>query len=206
VRVPMIAMAFVAVQSCLRIVLRLIDLSAEDRYVSYLWPLYVLAIVSLLYAAASSSRTVLSTVARPAFALTLAAVLAVYTAVGPLREFDQRFTADVREMNQVVVTPARGMSQNLPPAARVAMEPAGAIRVFTDFYLVDVIGLTTVPTLPQGSYADFMEANRVDYTFDYAARVPELADASRYQRLKSWRPNPRRHSWGEIGVYRRRAQ
>ena len=44
-RVPLTAMAFVALQSCLRIVLRLIDLSAEDRYVSYLWPLYVLAII-----------------------------------------------------------------------------------------------------------------------------------------------------------------
>jgi hypothetical protein len=204
VRVPLTAMAFVALQSCLRIVLRLFDLSAEDRYVSYLWPLYVLAIISLLYGLVSWSRATSTLLTRPAVSAAAGALLAVYAVLGPLREFDQRFSADVREMNQVVVGPARWMSEHLPPSSRVGMEPAGAIRVFTDFYLVDVIGLTTVQPAPPGpwSYSEFMRANRVDYVFDYPARVPEIADSARYEPVMSWRPEARRHSWGEIGVFR----
>jgi hypothetical protein len=205
VRVPLAAMAFVILQFGLRIALRLVEFSAEDRYVSYLWPLYVLAIVALLHALISTSRVATAALARPGVALAVCGALAAYTAVGPLREFDERFTADVREMNEVVVTPARWMQQHLPPSSRVAMEPAGAIRVFTDFYLIDAVGLTTTHVLPQESYADFMVANRADFAFDSPTRIPELGDPARYERLMSWSPRPRRHSWGEMGVFRLRS-
>lgn len=109
-------------------------------------------------------------------------------------------------MNQVVVAPALWMQEHLPPSSRVAMEPAGAIRVFTDFHLVDAVGLTTNNSLPYGSYAKFMTDNRVDYAFDYPVRVAELADEARYERVMTWRPEPRRYSWGEIGLFRMRAR
>ena len=62
------------------------------------------------------------------------------------------------------------------------MEPAGAIRVFTDLYLVDSTGLTTghrdefraVGTSKKG-FIEYVERNRVSYVFDYPDR---LADSS----------------------------
>jgi hypothetical protein len=94
------------------------------------------------------------------------------------------------------------MQDHLPPGSRVSIEPAGAIRVFTDFHLVDTVGLTTDHRFEGGSFAEYMRTNSVDYAFDYPIRVRELTNAARYERLMSWRPDPIRHSLGEIGVYR----
>ena len=204
VRVPLAAMVFVTLQFAVRAVLGLVDLNVEHRYVSYLWPLYVLAIMPLLHGVVCAWRGAATLLARPAGALAIGGALAVYGALGPLREFDDRFSADVREMNQIVVTPAQWMQDHLPAGSRVSTDTAGAVRVFTDFYLVDRIGLTTQHSWDHASYADSMTTNRVDYAFEFPVQVKEFAESSRYDRLMSWRPQPQRHSLGEIAVFRLR--
>jgi hypothetical protein len=201
-RVPLVAMAFVTLQFVTRAILKLNNFDQEDRYVSYLWPLYVLAITPLLYGAVLALRPVRTALEHPGRALVVTAVLAVAVVFGPLRELDRRFSEDVSEMNQVVVTPARWMQAHLPPGSRVAMEPAGAIRVFTDLYLLDTVGLTTDHRYQHKSLAEYIAAHRVDYVFHYPILLPELRDPSRYERLMSWVPVPTHHSLGEIGVYR----
>jgi len=177
----------------------------NDRYISYLWPLYALAIMTevrglLAYALdgtgllKSNGRQALASVVflALAFAFRVPAFLAIHA-------------ADVDEMNQVVVEPARWMRANLPLKSRVIMEPAGAIRVFTDFYLVDAVGLTTTHPRIYPNYVAFMMANGVDYAFDYPGRVVELNDRALFESLHRWLPRPWRLSLGEIGVFRLRS-
>ena len=176
----------------------------NDRYVSYLWPLYALGITTEscgLMAYALEGAGLLKSNARQALA-SLAFLGIVFCCRVPA--FLAIHAADVDEMNQVVVEPARWMRANLPPKSRVVMEPAGAIRVFTDFYLVDAVGLTTTHARIYPNYVAFMRAHAVGYAFDYPGRVAELNDPFTFDSLKRWSPRPWRLSLGEIGVFRLR--
>jgi hypothetical protein len=201
VRAPLAAMAFVVLQFLVRANFGLNNLSQQDRYVSYVWPLYVLAIMPLLHGLVAAGHATARTWAPPV----VSALLAIYIAIGPLRELHERFSADVLEVTDIVVTPSQWMHDHLPADSRVSMEPAGAIRLYTDFYLLDVVGLTTDHRFQGGSFAEYLTNNRVDYVFNYPVLVQELSDSSRYERLMSWTPTQKRQSLGEIGVYRLKA-
>jgi len=106
-------------------------------------------------------------------------------------------------MNDVVVQPSRWMAENLPDGSRICMETAGAIRVFTDFYLVDAMGLTTTHFHEHdGDFYSFLKYSRVNYVFDYPKRNPAVCEEPAFENLKTFTPSLRRHSYGMIGVYR----
>lgn len=180
----------------------LTDFNAHDRYISYLWPLYVLIAAFVIRRLAARWPIRLPPAVAPVALATGVAGFLVGAAFG----YD-RLRADVDEMNQVVVEPARWMNAHLPPGSRIAMEPAGAIRLFTRFELVDAIGLTTrhVPDYlaraRNPSYWGFLRENRVSHVFDYPARLPVLGQGRHFRPLAIWRPQPQRFSLGTIGVF-----
>jgi hypothetical protein len=190
-----------------RAALGLTDFNVQDRYVSYLWPLYVT--VALALVTRVPALRAFHAPGRDIGRLSLALGLAAVTIAGgwALLRAHRELSADILEMNQVVVAPSLWMAQNLPAGSRVAMEPAGAIRVFTDFYLVDNTGLTTGHLAEYladrgvaGTLGEYLRRNRVDYVFDYPSRAADLRDRDRFALLQLWTPQPRRYSLGPIAV------
>lgn len=181
-----------------RAAFRIEDFNIEDRYVSYFACLLALSVGTSLFALAGrhapSGRA----------ELPLAAAVLAYAALGPVRDGVGALVRDVREMNQIVVAPARFIAGSLPKGSRVAMEPAGALRVFSNHYLVDALGLTTAHRAAAASYDDMLVRERVTHVFDYPGRLPQLADAARFELLATWAPDPQVHTW-PIGLYRVRA-
>jgi len=182
-----------------RAIFRVEQLNIEDRYVSYFWPLLVLGGGALVAPALRRAFAQRSWIAFPT-----AALVAVLVVVSPVREGFRRLTRDVTEMNQIVVAASVFMQEKLPRGARVAMEPAGAIRVFTDFYLVDGFGLTTTHLSRSSSWDEMIETARVEYVFDYPFRLPQLEDPSRFEAIQYWRPDPPVHVLAPIGLFRRK--
>lgn len=193
---PMLAAAL-AVHLVLleRAAFRIEDFNIEDRYVSYFACLLALSGGTALFALAprlarSRGRE-----------LPVAALVVAAAALGPVREGIGALVRDVREMNQIVVTPARYMEASLPRGSRIAMEPAGALRVFSSHYLVDALGLTTAHRAMAPSYDAMLERERVTHVFDYPGRLPQLADGARFELVATWAPDPQVHTW-PIGLYR----
>jgi hypothetical protein len=119
--------------------------------------------------------------------------------------------ADTQEMLQVHVRPSQWMKEHLPAHSIVEMEPAGAIRTYTDFVLVDRTGLTTPDAQnyrkqtgirPEHDFRGFVLANHVQYVFDYSR--PDIFEASpdQYQVINNWEPTPRIYSLGKISLVR----
>jgi hypothetical protein len=103
-------------------------------------------------------------------------------------------------MLAIVVEPSRWMAAHLPAGARISMEPAGAIRVFTDFYLVDAIGLTTAHAETNaGNYADFLHDHRVGWVFDRPARGEPLIATGAARDRRGWAQ--RAGPWGNVHLY-----
>jgi hypothetical protein len=98
------------------------------------------------------------------------------------------------------------MAANLPPGSVVCMEPAGAIRTFTQFALVDRTGLTTRHYHrykagggdPIGGYCDYLRTQGVAYVFDYPEHMPQRCAS--LQIVNSWEPQPRWQTGGRIAV------
>jgi hypothetical protein len=131
----------------------------------------------------------------------------VYAAAAPsLLAFGARFDRHVHAMDQLVVAPSRWMQHNLPPGSRIAMEPAGALRVFTDHYLVDSVGLTTTHFATfRGLFPPFWVEHRVDFVFDYAGRVLDLGNGVLGEPLRTWGDPARLGlplAWGTLATYR----
>lgn len=191
----------------MRAALALTDFNIRDRYVSFLWPLYVLAATHALVGMAERTGWTRQTGGMQRFlpGLVWAAIITLLPIAA--RMADRQLSADVTEMNQVVVTPSLWMARNLPHGARVVMEPAGAIRLFADHYLIDVVGLTTRHlsryrnAADDGSLSGFLAQTQATHVFDYPGRVPELSDPSRFVKLHEWSPAPQRYSLGRIGVF-----
>ena len=187
----------------LRVIVGLAAFSLEDRYVSYLWPLYALGIAACASAAlrAASARAGRARFVPPRGAVALAALLVYAGAAAiPVRDFALRTSWHVAAMNAIVVEPSRWMRTRLPSEARVCMEPAGAIRVFTDFYLVDAIGLTTTHARTNaGNFPDFLYDHRVGWVFDRPDHVGDLLLGRRAARdVASF---GRGMPWGDIHLY-----
>ena len=134
----------------------------------------------------------------------LASLSVAVAAMVIIREGFRRLNRDTMEMNQVVVQPSLFMERELPSGTRVAMEPAGAIRVFTSLYLIDGFGLTTTHLARAGSWDTMIEKEDVEYVFDYPVRLPQLEDRSRFELVKSWESSPSKYVWAPIGLYRRK--
>lgn len=196
-----------AIYFLMRAALGLTDFNIHDRYVSFLWPLYVLiAGYALQQMLIRFGWDALSTGQRRIAFLAVALLLSGCMWVGFTRANDN-LTADVLEMNQVHVLPSQWMAQHLPKSARVMMEPAGAIRVFTDFYLIDAVGLTTrhrsnyLASTTQPNYIDFLRQTMASHVFDYPSRNPFLLKKSLFLPLSFWTPSHHQYSLGIIGVY-----
>lgn len=201
------AAGILAIYFLMRAVLGLTDFNVQSRYVSFFWPLYVLIAADVL------RRMIirfgwgsLSTGQRRSASLTVALLLSGCMWMG-FTKANKELSADVLEINQVAVIPSKWMALNLPKSARVLMEPAGAIRVFTDFYLIDTVGLTTrhlpdyLASTIQPSYIGFLQQAKATHIFDYPNREPLLKDRSRFLPLHFWTASPWRYSGGIIGVY-----
>jgi hypothetical protein len=120
--------------------------------------------------------------------------------VWPLRHFDLLFSSDVTAMNAAHVEPARWMRDHLPARARVCIEPAGAIRVITDFYLIDAVGLTTAHGRSfRGNYIDFLDKQHAEYVYDRATHIDEIVTSDVGQPLMTW---ARGLPFGDISVWR----
>jgi hypothetical protein len=187
----------------LRVIVGLAAFSLEDRYVSYLWPLYALGIAACASAAlrAASARAEQTRFVPSRGVVALAALLVYAGAAAiPVRDFALRTSWHVAAMNAIVVEPSRWMRTRLPADARVCMEPAGAIRVFTDFYLVDAIGLTTTHARTHaGNFPDFLYDHRVGWVFDRPDHVGDLLLGRRAARdVASF---GRGMPWGDIHLY-----
>lgn len=183
----------------LRAVLGFTDLGLEARYVSYFWPLYALGIACSLRRLRAPAAT--GTRRR------IATMVPIAAAIPSLLAFRAGFDRHVDAMDQLVVSPARWMQANLPPGSRIAMEPAGALRVFTDHYLVDSVGLTTNHfSTFRGLFPPFWVEHQVDYVFDYAGRVQDLQRGVLGAPLRTW-GDPAKlglplSGWGTLGTYR----
>ena len=191
----------------IRALFGLSDFSIHDRYVSYFWPLIVITMVGIAAPTLrSASHWLIAD--RPA-PIRRAVILAGFLAMGAvwcaaLIQATTDLGADIQAMMEVVVGPSQWMQANLPKASQVAMEPAGAIRLFTDHYLVDETGLTTQhlkhPFRTTREYLQFLDDNHVQYVFDYEHRLPFLAQPS-FERVISWKlTHP--GSWGNICLFR----
>jgi hypothetical protein len=193
----------------LRSFLGLTHFSVHDRYVSYLWPLYSVMVVYGIHGAwcVLARSFPVSEPAKRLLASSTLVIGVVGSLAAPLLGYPE-LRRDVEEMNQMVVEPSRWMAAHLPPDSRIAMEPAGAIRLLTPFYLVDMVGLTTrhIPAYRASTspfrWEDFLDRHGVTHVFDYAGRVPMLRNGERFQLLKVWRPEPRRFSQGALGLFR----
>lgn len=202
-RVLMVVALLMVLNFLMKGFLGLTHFNVHDRYISYLWPVYAIMGVYGLHRWAAWWRP------GPRPPRVGAGMLAVGVAgwlAAPFLGYGE-LRRDVDEMNQVVVEPARWMSTHLPAHSRIAMEPAGAIRLFTPFYLVDRVGLTTqhlpdyVARAPNPHWEGFLRENRVTHVFDYPLQNPTLRDGRQYRPLKVWRPEPRRFSLGVIGLF-----
>jgi hypothetical protein len=195
---PIVAAAvFILAYFVIRAALGMTRFNVEDRYISYLWGLYALGLAICAEGVWARAITL-----KP-LRFVLPCLLIVLVAVAPLQRFFRTFTLDVQEMNDIVVQPSQWMARHLPDGSRIYMEPAGAIRVFTDFYLVDAIGLTTTHFHEHdGDFYSFLKYSRVDYVFDYPKRNPAVCEEAAFENLKTFTPSLRRHSHGMIGVYR----
>lgn len=187
----------------LRGFLGLTHFNVHDRYISYLWPLYAILI---LYGTQWSFHA-LGGEMKGLLAHTMLGVGVAGWLAAPWVGYPE-LRRDVEEMNQVHVEPARWMAAHLPPDSRISMEPAGAIRLFTPFYLVDGVGLTTrhLPDYLASSprppvWEEFLQRNRVTHVFDYPGRIPMLRQVRHFRPLKFWQPQPQRFSLGTIGLY-----
>src|SRR5262249_40028043 len=128
-------------------------------------------------------------------------VAALATAVvWPLRQFDDLFSSHVTAMNAAHVEPARWMRDHLPPNSRVCIEPAGAIRVITDFYLIDAVGLTTAHGGAfRGNYIDFLDKQGAEYVYDRETHIDEIVTSDVGQPLMTW---ARGRPFGDISLWR----
>ncbi len=186
-----------------RAVFGLVDFNIEDRYVSHLWPLFALVFAvgaTVLARAAAPLAGRLGEGASRRASWAAAFALVTVAALLPIRDFLGRFDHHVRLMDQIVVQPSLWMREHLPPGSRVCMEPAGAIRVFTDFYLVDVVGLTTMHRHEyRGDYVGFLRQNRIDYVFDRLPRTRPIVETGIGREIKAWAVGVR--PWGDIRLY-----
>jgi hypothetical protein len=196
-RVPLLATGLaLLVFYLVRGVLGLADFNAEDRYVSYLWPLH--ALVFAAAGAAALARLPDAWLRAAGSRLAAAALFAL--SLIPFAEFLRRFEHHVALMDQIVVQPSRWMQASLPAGSRICMEPAGAIRVFTDFYLIDATGLTTAHGESyDGDYLRFLQQNRVDFVFDRDEPAARLVTSGLGRELRTWAPGIR--PWGEIKLF-----
>lgn len=196
-----------AIYFLMRAALGLTYFDYHDRYISFLWPLYALMACHVLQQMIIRfGWSSLSTSRRHAASLTVALLILGCLYLGITKANDE-LSADVREMNQVHVLPSQWMARHLPKSARVVMEPAGAIRVFTDFYLIDAVGLTTrhmpdyLASTTQPDHIDFLRHTMATHIFDYPGRNPFLLKKSLFTPLGFWTPSPHRYSGGIIGLY-----
>ena len=159
----------------MRSVLGIPNYNVRNRYISYLWPSIIMVwLPALLMTFEPQIRRMRARGTHVYFASATVCFLGL-TALGTLIAA-QVVVTDTQEMIDVVVEPSQWMAANLPKDAVIAMEPAGALRTFTDFQLVDRVGLTTMHfrdyqletgKAPSESYADFFKVNRIQYIFDY---------------------------------------
>jgi hypothetical protein len=181
-----------------RALLGLFDFSVEDRYVSWVWPLHALGFVAAMRGLAPLAQR--ATDAPSTTRRTTLAVACLALASVPLGDFLRRFERHVDLMDRVVVQPSLWMRAHLPATSRICMEPAGAIRVFTDFYLVDAKGLTTNHRHGfRGDYLSFLALNRVDYVFDRDDPGAQLAQTGLGRELLTWARGVR--PWGDIRLW-----
>ncbi|RJP78182.1 MAG: hypothetical protein C4522_13490 [Desulfobacteraceae bacterium] len=202
----------------MRGILNLYYTGVQDRYISYTWPLYVLigahGIRVLLGKINSSPPALYRKMASAAYLM-----ISIFLTFYGFMDFRRELNSDIKEMNQVVVTPSLWMAENFPPNTRVAMEPAGAIRVFTDLYLIDNLGLTTSHVWEyvkkrarkqhisnDAYYEGFLKYNRVEYVFDYPQRLQPLSNKKLFAPIIFWVPDQVRFSGGTIGVCRVRRE
>lgn len=187
------------------------NFNVRDRYVSYLWPplamTFVLAIVAVFHGWLTDASR------RKAKRITAAALIAIGLGSAAFAAWSavNIISRDTLEMLQVHVRPSQWMKENLPAHAIVEMEPAGAIRTFTDFVLVDRTGLTTghvrdylklTGKRPEEDFRGFLEANRVEFLFDYSRRGMFDGNTDVFHILQIWTPTPRIHSLGRIALVR----
>ncbi|HET6252321.1 MAG TPA: hypothetical protein VFE47_31835, partial [Tepidisphaeraceae bacterium] len=178
-----------------RAVAGLDNFNVHDRYVSYLWPAmtltYVLAAVALLQNALGTAGSAKVAAIAPASSMIIAVGVVMLAIIPAIHEIAQ----DTEEMLQVHVRPSQWMAVHLPPGAVVAMEPAGALRTYTDFTLVDRTGLTTphyqryiaaTGRKPEDAMGDFLRASRVQYLFDYPRQALFEANPGTFEVLKTW--------------------
>jgi hypothetical protein len=204
--VPLMIAAFLLMRG----LLGLSDLSIRDRYVSYLWaPMLLTYEAGILAVVRGHPRAAAVPVSR-AVATSFLLCGATAMALG-IVTVTRLLVQDAEEMQQVVVRPSLWMAEHLPRDAVVSMEPAGAIRTFTDFTLVDRVGLTTTHrrkflestgTRPEDDYAGFLVASGVQYVFDYPEILARFRNVEPLERLQSWEAEPRRWSLGRISVMR----
>jgi hypothetical protein len=191
---------FIVAFFVVRALLRLYDFNVEGRYVSYLWPLYALALAVGGNGLWDAGARYTARFGRLGGAVAVATLCGITVAI-PIRDFLQRFDRHVGLMNEIVVQPSRWMRANLPESARICMEPAGAIRVFTDFYLVDSVGLTTTHRRTfKGNYLDFLHDHQVDYVFDRPVPAASLVTSRVGREIKAWARGVR--PWGDIRLYK----
>ncbi len=196
-----------AIYFLMRGVLGLTDFNLQTRYVSFFWPLYVLLAGQLLQRMlVRFGWASLSVIQRRFAALTFVLLSSGGVWLG-FTTANTELSTDVLEMNEVHVQPSLWMAQNLPKSSRIMMEPAGAIHVFTDFYLIDAMGLTTrhmpayLASTTHPGFADFLQQTRVTHIFDYPRRIALLGDRSQLRPLNFWTPSHPRFSGGMIGVF-----
>lgn len=168
----------------------LTDLNVQDRYISYIWPIYALSILFLVYLVLSGLVERLNALLKSKAVRTIAVSILAALSIFSISNFQGEFDLDVQEMNEIAVSPSKWMAQNLEPGSRISMEQAGAIRLYTDFYLIDNVGLTTkhVYSWKGGSDYEFAKAMGADYFFDHPVRVQEFNDHEKFQPLNFWIP------------------
>jgi hypothetical protein len=193
---------------------KLTDFNIRDRYVSYLWPLLVLPWVPVVVGVARNLSQVAASPSRGwargarLGAACLCCAIVGAAAVG-CRSSLRAAVADAQRMREIVREPSQWMNEHLPSQSIVSMEPAGAIRVFTPFTLVDRTGLTTTQAgafrARVGQYAaDDYDAFVTMYQVEYALDYPEFMDSGSNlaREIRRWDATEMRDAPPRICLYR----
>ena len=197
----------------MRAILGLTLMNVRDRYISYVWaPVSSASLPALiLLIGPAAARLLEGRMGRGwLFAGTLAALALI---AGGTWWGSGMILNDTAEAFEVQVAPSKWMAANLPPGAVVGMEPAGAIRTFTDLKLVDNVGLTTNHFRDflarnagqRANFADFLRAEHVEYLFDYPVRVVQLLHESQTNYLMLWSPKRPQFTGGTIALLKFRS-
>lgn len=127
----------------------------EDRYLLPLHP-FVIVLAGILIRRIVDMLSLDRVLARAAVRTVSLVIIAAILLGAAYLWATRNYAVEVRNIRDAHITPALWIAANTEPAAVIASEPIGAVRLFSERRTVDLVGLTTPATL--STYRDWPRA------------------------------------------------